>query len=70
MQRHVHDLGLGAALLGGVRSGVYADAHEAVAAAVRVTARVEPEASWLPTYANGYQNYRSLYPTLRPISNL
>ena len=37
----------GAALLGGVRAGVYADAHEAVASAVRVTARVEPEASWL-----------------------
>ena len=37
----------GAALLGGVRAGVYADAHEAVASAVRVTARVEPEPSWL-----------------------
>ena len=60
----------GAALLGGVRAGVYADAHEAVASAVQVTARVEPEASWLHTYANGYQNYRSLYPILRPISNL
>ena len=33
----------GAALLGGVRAGVFADAHEAVASAVRVTGRVEPE---------------------------
>ena len=33
----------GAALLAGVRAGVFADAHEAVARAVRVTARVEPE---------------------------
>ena len=55
----------GAALLAGVRSGLYADAHEAVAAAVRVTARIEPEAAWAATYADGYQRYRTLYPALR-----
>jgi xylulokinase len=60
----------GAALLGGVRAGVYTDAHDAVASAVRVTERIEPEESWLDAYASGYQRYRLLYPTLRPLSSL
>ena len=54
----------GAALLAGVRSGVFADAHEAVGRCVRVTGRIEPEPAWRGVrrgYANGaYQRYRSL----------
>ena len=60
----------GAALLAGVRAGLFADAHEAVASAVRVTDRIEPEPSWASDYATGYARYRSLYPTLRPLTNL
>jgi xylulokinase len=60
----------GAALLAGVRAGVFADVHEAVASAVRVTSRVEPEGSWAPAYADGYERYQVLYPTLRPLTDL
>src|SRR5438105_7733423 len=41
----------GAALLAGVRSGRFADAHEAVASCVRVTGRVEPNNEWASAYA-------------------
>jgi xylulokinase len=57
----------GAALLGGVRAGVYADAHEAVARAVRVTERIEPRPEWRDAYASGYERYRRLYPALRSL---
>ncbi len=57
----------GAALLGGVRAGVFADAHEAVAACVRVTERIEPDPAWTAAYADGYARYRALYPALRPL---
>jgi len=56
----------GAALLAGVRSGVFADVQEAVARCVRVRDRIEPEASWVETYERGYARYRMLYPALRP----
>jgi xylulokinase len=55
----------GAALLGGVAGGVYADAHEAVAACVRVRDRVDPDPAWQAAYEEGYARYRELYPTLR-----
>jgi xylulokinase len=55
----------GAALLGGVAAGVFADVHEAVAACVRVRDRIEPEPAWADTYAREYQCFRALYPALR-----
>jgi xylulokinase len=55
----------GAALLGGVASGVFADAHEAVAACVRVRDAVEPDPEWARVYDEGYARFRSLYPALR-----
>jgi len=55
----------GAALLGAVAGGVFADAHEAVAACVRVRDRVEPDPEWQAAYDDGYARYRELYPTLR-----
>jgi xylulokinase len=58
----------GAALLAGVRDGVFADAGEAIAACVRVTDTVEPELTWRQAYAEGYARYVRLYPTLRPLS--
>jgi xylulokinase len=56
----------GAALLGGVAAGVWADAGEAVAAAVRPAgARVTPIAEWVPAYREAVDRYRGLYPALR-----
>jgi xylulokinase len=57
----------GAALLGGVASGAFADAAEAVAACVRVTDRIEPEPAWEGAYDDGYGRFRELYPALRPL---
>jgi xylulokinase len=57
----------GAALLGGVQAGLFADAHEAVAATVRVRDRVEPDRDWQAAYEEGYARYRLLYPTLRSL---
>ena len=59
----------GAALLGGVAAGVFADVHEAVAACVRVRGRIEPEPAWADMYAGGYQRYRALYPALRHLED-
>jgi xylulokinase len=57
----------GAALLAGVKRGVFADAHEAVAAFVRVRDRIEPEPEWQRSYETGYGRFRHLYPALRPL---
>src|SRR5262245_48889818 len=57
----------GAALLAGVRAGVFADAAEAVARCVRPAGRVEPEPAWVEAYAEGYDRFRALYPALRPL---
>jgi len=58
----------GAALLGGVQAGVFADAHEAVAATVRVRDHVDPDADWQAAYETGYARYRQLYPTLQRLA--
>jgi xylulokinase len=57
----------GAALLAGVRAGVFRDAADAVARCVRVRDRIEPDPEWSAAYAQGYERYRLLYPTLRPL---
>jgi xylulokinase len=53
----------GAALLAGVRAGVFSDADDAVARCVRPRRRIEPE--W--HYDHGYRRFSRLYPTLRPL---
>jgi xylulokinase len=53
----------GAALLAGVRAGVFADAADAVQRCVRVRETVEPE--W--DYEEPYARFRSLYPTLKEL---
>jgi xylulokinase len=53
----------GAALLAGVRAGVFADAREAVDRCVRVRDRIEPE--W--DYEEHYERFRRLYPTLKEL---
>ena len=55
----------GAALLAGVREGVFADAGEAVARCVRVTGRVDPDPGWAAAYEEGYGRFTALYPRLR-----
>jgi xylulokinase len=57
----------GAALLAGVRAGVFRDAGDAVARCVRVRDRIEPDPDWSAAYERGYDRYRLLYPTLRPL---
>jgi xylulokinase len=57
----------GAALLGGVAGGVFADVREAVEACVRARDRVEPERSWQAAYDDGYGRFRALYPAIRPV---
>jgi xylulokinase len=57
----------GAALLGGVAGGVFADVHEAVTACVRVRDAVEPDPAWSEAYEEGYSRFRALYPALRPL---
>jgi xylulokinase len=53
----------GAALLAGIRSGLFADARDAVARCVRVRDRIEPE--W--DYEEAYARFRRLYPTLKEL---
>ena len=55
----------GAALLGGVAAGVFADVHDAVERCVRVRDTVEPNPGWRETYAGLQDRYRALYPALK-----
>jgi xylulokinase len=54
----------GAALLGGVAGGLFADVHDAVARCVRTADRVEPREDWVPVYEEQLGRYRALYPAL------
>lgn len=57
----------GAALLGGVAAGTFADAAEAVAACVRVRETVEPHPDWREVYAGALARFRRLYPALHSV---
>jgi xylulokinase len=57
----------GAALLGGVAGGVWADVGEAVRACVRTRGEVEPDPAWIAAYAEGRETFRALYPALRAV---
>jgi xylulokinase len=57
----------GAALLGGVAAGVFADAGEAITACVGVRATVEPDPRWVEAYAPVRERFRALYPALRAV---
>jgi xylulokinase len=54
----------GAALLGGVAAGTFADVPAAVEACVQVTGRVDPDPAWRDAYARGYTEFGRLYPAL------
>jgi xylulokinase len=57
----------GAALLAGCRAGTFADPHDAVARCVRVHGRTNPDPEWVAAYADGYERFRRLYPTLKQL---
>ena len=59
----------GAALLAGIKSGVFADASEAVARCVRVTERIDRDPEWVAAYSEGYARFGALYPALRPLED-
>jgi xylulokinase len=54
----------GAALLGGVVGGFWADAQEAADACVRVSSVVEPDPELVDVYEDMLPHYRELYPVL------
>ena len=70
LQRTAVDEGasFGAALLGGVAAGAFADVHEAVAACVRPGEIVEPVAAWVEPYREARERYVALYPALRLVA--
>ena len=57
----------GAALLGGVAGGLFANVDEAVAACVRVRDQIDPEPAWLELYAERRGRFRALYPALKEV---
>jgi xylulokinase len=57
----------GAALLAGVGSGTWSSVDEACLRAVRVAARIEPDASAAALMNRRYSAYRALYPALRSV---
>lgn len=57
----------GAALLGGVAAGVFADVEEAVSTCVHPARVIEPDAAWVEDYQERYADFRSLYPSLRQV---
>jgi xylulokinase len=69
LERTLQDAGAayGAALLGGVAAGVFADPHGAVAACVRATTTVDPDATLVARYAQLRPAFRALYPALREL---
>jgi xylulokinase len=57
----------GAALLGAVACGAFADVAEAVDSCVSVRATVDPVEPWRSAYEDGYDTFRSLYPALKGV---
>jgi xylulokinase len=68
LQRTLQDAGAayGAALLGGIAAGVFADAHEAVAQCVRATTTIEPDPQLAARYALR-PAFQALYPALKAL---
>ncbi len=71
LQRTAVDEGasFGAALLGGVAAGVFADVHEAVAACVRPGDVIEPVPEWIEPYREARERFVALYPALRAVAS-
>jgi xylulokinase len=59
---------LGAALLAGVATGVYASYEEAIQAAVKIKATYRPRAEIHQQYQRQHETYKHLVKTLTPVS--
>jgi xylulokinase len=57
----------GAALLGGIAGGMFADADEAVTACVRVRDQIDPEPAWVALASERRARFRALYPALKGV---
>ncbi len=57
----------GAAILGGVAAGVWADVSSAVAATVAPRERIEPVPEWAELYRDQRVRFQALYPALREL---
>jgi xylulokinase len=57
----------GAALLAGVGAGVWSNVDEACAATVSISDRVSPNKETTKLYDSIYDQYKRLYPILKPI---
>jgi xylulokinase len=57
----------GAAILGGVTSEVWPDAHAAVAATVRPGRQIDPVPEWVEVYRERRRRFQALYPALRAV---
>jgi xylulokinase len=58
----------GAALLGGIAAGAFADAAEAIERCVHITDTTEPDPELVARYAEIAPRFRALYPALRPLT--
>ena len=57
----------GAALLGGVAGGVFADVGEAVERCVRTDEPTPPRPDWVAAYRQTYARYKALYPATKGV---
>jgi len=57
----------GAALLAGVASGIYSSVQQACEATIRIVERTLPQSDKPVAYARAYEQFRALYPALKPI---
>ena len=57
----------GAALLGGVAAGVFADGTRPSRPASASAIRLSPSPGWREAYDEGHRRYQALYPALRPL---
>jgi xylulokinase len=60
----------GAAILGGVAAGAWANVADGVTATVRARDRIEPVREWVKVYREQRERYRALYPALRALPAL
>ncbi|MCR5282895.1 MAG: xylulokinase [Lachnospiraceae bacterium] len=58
---------LGGAMLAAVANGEYESVEAAAAAIVKVTDTVHPEAELVAKYEEKYQQFRAIYPALKPV---
>ena len=60
---------LGAAMLAAVGTGKYADVASAADQIIHVVSTVEPDAEIAARYEEKYQQFKQIYPALKPVFN-